>query len=135
MADGHGFAHCCRKYAPVDTMLPFVQPKTIRIINPLTVSETWNAPACYWLSTRRLLSCGTDQMSEHLGQMPIHHLMLNNARTRATHYRQQAAELRGMAENQSNAKVRRDLLDLATSYDALANRVLPNHRRLGRLMC
>jgi hypothetical protein len=49
--------------------------------------------------------------------------MLTSAKTRATHYRQQAAELRGMAENQINEDLRRDLLDLATSYDALADSV------------
>lgn len=51
-------------------------------------------------------------------------LLLNSAQTRAAHYRQQAAELRGMAGNQRNEKVQRDLLDLAMSYDALADNVL-----------
>ena len=55
--------------------------------------------------------------------MPMRDLMLTSAKTRATHYRQQAAELRGMAENQINEDLRRDLLDLATSYDALADSV------------
>lgn len=57
--------------------------------------------------------------------MDMRDLLLNSAQTRAAHYRQQAAELRGMAGNQSSEKVRRDLLDLATNYDALANFVLP----------
>jgi hypothetical protein len=50
--------------------------------------------------------------------------MLSSAQTRATHYRQQAAKLRGMAENQTDDGVRRDLLDLAVKYNALANSVL-----------
>lgn len=50
-------------------------------------------------------------------------LMLNSAQTRATQYRQQAAELRGMAVNHIDEGVRRELLDLAVKYDALANSV------------
>lgn len=57
-------------------------------------------------------------------QMPMRDLILSGARTRATHYRQQAAELRGMATNQIDERVRSDLLDLAVKYDALANSVL-----------
>lgn len=47
----------------------------------------------------------------------------NSAQTRAAHYRQQAAELRGMAVNHIDEGVRRELLDLAVKYDALANSV------------
>lgn len=49
--------------------------------------------------------------------------MLNSPQTRATQYRQQAAELRGMAENQIDESVRRELRDLAAKYDALAHSV------------
>ena len=66
---------------------------------------------------------GTERMPEDRRQTPIHNLPLNNAGTRATQYRQQAAELRGMAEKQIGADVRRELLDLAAKYDALANSV------------
>lgn len=57
-------------------------------------------------------------------QIEMRDLMLNSAQARAAHYRQQAADLRSMAENrQANKQMRSDLLDLATSYDALANSV------------
>lgn len=62
-------------------------------------------------------------MSDELWEMPMRDLMLNSAQTRATQYRQQAAELRGMAVNHIDEGVRRELLDLAVKYDALANSV------------
>lgn len=62
-------------------------------------------------------------MSDEPWQMPMRDLMLTSAQTRATQYRQQAAELRGMAKNQIDEGVRRELLDLAAKYDALANSV------------
>lgn len=62
-------------------------------------------------------------MSDDLWQVPLRDLMLNNAQTRATHYRQQAVELRRMAGDELKERVRADLLDLATKYDALATSV------------
>ena len=59
----------------------------------------------------------TEQVSDNPWQMPMRDLMLNSA-PRATHYRQQAAEL---AENQIDESVRCELLDLAVKYDALTN--------------
>ena len=56
--------------------------------------------------------------------MPMRDLMLNSAKRREAHYRRQAAVLRGMAKNQIDKGVRRDLLDLAVKYDVLANSVL-----------
>lgn len=75
------------------------------------------------LSARGRLSWGTEQMSDVPCQMPIRDLMLNNAQTRAVHHRQQAAELRRMAENQTDESVRGEFLDLAANCDALANSV------------
>ena len=49
--------------------------------------------------------------------------MLNSPQTWATQYRRQVAELRGMAENQIDESVRRELRDLAAKYDALANSI------------
>lgn len=51
--------------------------------------------------------------------------MLDNAQARAAHYRQQAADLRSMAENQTEESVRGEFLDLAAKYEALANSVSP----------
>jgi hypothetical protein len=62
-------------------------------------------------------------MSGDLWQRPMREQMLNSPQTRATQYRQQAAELRGMAENQIDESVRRELRDLAAKYDALAHSV------------
>jgi hypothetical protein len=59
-------------------------------------------------------------MADGLWRMPIKELMLNSAQTRAG---QQAAELREMAESQIDEKLRRELLDLATKYAALADSV------------
>ena len=68
----------------------------------------------------------------HLLQVPMpsdpwrvrtHDLMLKAAHQRATHYRQQAAELRHMAEDEFNPELRAGLLDLADKYDQLANSV------------
>ena len=62
-------------------------------------------------------------MADDLWRMPIQELMLNSAQTRAGHYRQQAVELREMAESQIDEKLRRELLDLAAKYAALADSV------------
>jgi hypothetical protein len=74
-----------------------------------------------WLLKEGETLYGTERMSDDLWQMPTRDLMLNSVPTRATHYRRQAAELRGMAENQIDESVRCELLDLAVKYDALAN--------------
>ena len=58
---------------------------------------------------------------ENLWEMPMRNLTSNSAKTRAIHYRQQTAELRGMAKNQTGEGLLRNLLDLATSYDSLAD--------------
>lgn len=58
--------------------------------------------------------------------MKMRDVALDSAQARADHYREEAADLRSMAESrQANEELRRDLLDLATSYDALANSVSP----------
>jgi hypothetical protein len=62
-------------------------------------------------------------MADDLWRMPMQELMLNSAQTRAGHYRLQATELREIAESQIDEKLRRQLLDLATKYSALANSV------------
>jgi len=57
-------------------------------------------------------------MSEDLCQRPMREQMLNGPQTRATQYRRQAAELRGMAENQINES---ELRDLAAKYGEASN--------------
>lgn len=48
-------------------------------------------------------------------------LMLNNAaHSRAANYRQQAAQFRELAEDETNEKLRQNLLELANKYDELA---------------
>jgi hypothetical protein len=56
-------------------------------------------------------------------RVPIQDLMLKAAEQRATHYREQAAQLREMANQEADAKLRTDLSDLAAQYDELANSV------------
>ena len=47
--------------------------------------------------------------------------MYGSSAERAEHYRQQAAQLRNMAENAANGStIRSQLLDLARQYDELA---------------
>jgi hypothetical protein len=58
--------------------------------------------------------------------MPLQELMRNNAKTRASHYRLQAIELREMATTAETSKTGRDLLELADRYDALADAVSPD---------
>jgi hypothetical protein len=53
---------------------------------------------------------------------PIQDLILK-ASKRAGHYREQALELRKMADHEPGAKLRADLLDLADKYDGLAHQV------------
>jgi hypothetical protein len=60
-------------------------------------------------------------MSSDLWNLPIRDLMLNNAQTRATHYRQQAAELRELARQEKEGRLRSDLCAMAKKYDDLAN--------------
>jgi hypothetical protein len=62
-------------------------------------------------------------MSDDLWRVPLHNLMLNAVHVRAQHYREQAAQLRRMAEDERNPKSRADLVDLADKYDDLANTV------------
>ena len=90
----------------------------------MALAKHWACPVCMsslaasWARPQR-----AERMSDDLWKMPVRDLMLNSAQERATHYRQQAAELRGMAKNQIDESVKRDLFDLAAKYDALANSV------------
>jgi hypothetical protein len=49
--------------------------------------------------------------------------MRRAAEKRAARYREQAVQLRKMAEYERDANLRADLLDLADEYDELANSV------------
>ena len=62
-------------------------------------------------------------MSEALWRIPVREFMQNSAQNRAAHYRQQASELRELAESQISERVRGELLDLAGKYEALASLV------------
>ncbi len=65
-------------------------------------------------------------MSDDLWRTPMRDLMLKSAQVRAAHYRQQATELRAMAEDETDT-AKSDLLELAAKYDALADSVSPQH--------
>ena len=62
-------------------------------------------------------------MADELWNLPIRDLMLNNAQTRAAHYRQQATELRRMAGQENKGRLRSELCVMAKKYDDLADSI------------
>ena len=62
-------------------------------------------------------------MADDLWAVPLEALLTNSAKTRATHYREQAAALRAIASCATTAAMSADLLELAVKYEALADSV------------
>ena len=60
-------------------------------------------------------------MASDLRRAALLELVSNSAAVRAARYREQAAQLRDMADAESLARLRSRLLDLAAHYESLAS--------------